>query len=223
MRYRVVGWTCAFNEELEEGETSESVEQAIIADIREHGWDLCGMDHAYGSFGVPVFNDGKMRVYSERVFGAIMAIAKGDLSPDGYIDYAFAWDDDWFSEKAKPLPGEVCPFDPQGFVPETDLNEEFFISVDEDFLKDAEEGRIIVAEAEVLARIDKGDTLVLNVSHNSYRFLVTGVERGWIEKEKYEGLVRRIPGALPHEVLRKEVERYVDVVYATEIKVSRIA
>ena len=73
----------------EENETPEA-EEAIIEDIRANGYVFSGWDHQSASTGCPMFEDGRIRTYSLRGWGRVMATAwnlkdaKGD--PD-YIEF----------------------------------------------------------------------------------------------------------------------------------------
>jgi hypothetical protein len=59
VKYKVIGWTYYENEEFEPVYCSEAGMEAIIDDIREHGYEFSGCNHQGHDSGAPVLNDGK--------------------------------------------------------------------------------------------------------------------------------------------------------------------
>ena len=88
MEYKVIGWTEYDNDLIEDGENDDAAVEAIVADIREHGYRFSGYAHQEFLCGAPVLNDEKKRVFSQRNFGALMAVAHG-MTANDYPLFAF--------------------------------------------------------------------------------------------------------------------------------------
>lgn len=172
MKYRVVGWTEYDDTSVDEADCSEAAYQAILADIREHGYDFSGWDHQESINGAPVLNDGCKRLFSQRGFGGLMAEAHGNRSRMGYSIYAFRYnpEDVWV------MPPIERSFD-FDFVPEEDLNETITATVDDEALAAAATGKVTLPNLPELTYLDEGDTLVLTAPAGSASFLVKEITR----------------------------------------------
>ncbi|MBQ7761467.1 MAG: hypothetical protein IJ400_05360 [Clostridia bacterium] len=130
MKVRVVGWTHYGDSRFENDGITYAEMEAIVDDIKENGYMFTGMHHQGCKYCVPVLNDGKKRVFSERGFGKIMARGHDVFTSGGYVDYAFNWG---YSDEELKMPGEEREIK-EVFEPETDLNEEFeFEATEEQF------------------------------------------------------------------------------------------
>ena len=176
MKYRVVGWTHYEDDSVEETECSEAALQAIIAEIQKKGYNFTGWHHQESSYCAPVLNDGKKRLFSQRGFGGVMAMAKGDFSPMGYAGYAFYYFDEEQDASMK-MPTSSQGFNPILFKPETDLNEEIALEVTEEIFKGAEGGNCVLPDCEIIRFLDVGDTLTLVCGEKKSSYLVTDLER----------------------------------------------
>ena len=184
MKLRVVGWTDYDYFEFKEGENTWAVRMALVDDIKKNGYLFSGWDHQECGGCAPVFNDGKMRRFSQRGFGDIMAEAHGETGYMAYAQYAFR-----LNPKACNYPqNEVYRWDVQA---EKDLAETFVLDVDEQFFNSAPTVEHIVlgelkstkktlklADLPQLRYIDKGDTLVLECNGKSKAFGILDVDRG---------------------------------------------
>ena len=205
MKYRVVGWADYSDPDIEEGDVSESALQAIVEDIRKNGYCFSGWDHQE-SFGcAPVLNDGKRRTFSQRGFGAVMAMAHGDLSRMGYAGYAF----DFAESDEKSLPPRERAFDPEKFTPETDLCEVITVKVSDEYIKEAETARKVrLADSEGIKLVDIGDTLKLVADNTERTFLIKGVERCRDLDEETELKIRMLAYEDDNAVIRKYEQIY---------------
>lgn len=87
---KVVKWV-PWQGGVKETETQEA-EDAIIEDIRAHGYVFSGQDHQNAKTGCPMFEDGTVRTYSLRGWGRVMATAWNLLDSNGEPDYMeFYW------------------------------------------------------------------------------------------------------------------------------------
>lgn len=180
MRLKVVGWTEYDLHEFKEGANTWAVRMALVDDIKKNGYFFSGYDHQERDNCAPVFNDGKMRRFSQRGFADIMAEAQGDNDYMGYARYMFG------------LEPSACRF-PQNEVlrgdvrPERDLAETFELPVEEPFFTDTIRmmrdtelpiKRIKLPDLPQLRYIDEGDTLVLTCGDRSAAYGIRDVERG---------------------------------------------
>ncbi len=89
MKIRVIGWTDDYDSHFGEGEHSFAANEAIMEDIRLHGYEFTGWDHQETRNCVPVLSDGKVRSFSQRGWGGLMGEAYGLNGPMDYCKYAF--------------------------------------------------------------------------------------------------------------------------------------
>ncbi|MCD8372811.1 MAG: hypothetical protein LUD27_05885 [Clostridia bacterium] len=155
MKYRVVGWTSYDDYSVKDGDLTYAAYTTIIDEIRSEKLFFSGYDHQERSYCVPVLNDGKKRIFSQRSWGGLMAEAYGYY---GRFDYSLFSYPSAVGKGAKIPEGQGVPV---WFVPEKDLSEEITVNVGEEKFAEAESGRIKIAEEGRLRYVDKGDTLTL--------------------------------------------------------------
>ena len=171
MKYRVVGWTDPTDEYVEYEEPSEGATNAIIDDIRANGYLFTGMDHQGCANCVPVLNDGKMRIYSDREFGDLMAEAHNGGS---YLEFAFGFYDELEGGNTPP---DKKHFYIENFIPE-DISENFELEVSARELKRARtEKEIRIDDDEALRYIDKGDYVSIKCGEVSEKYKVLSAYR----------------------------------------------
>lgn len=214
MKIRVVGWTEYDSFEFREGENSWAVRMAVVDEIRKNGYFFSGYDHQERQNCAPVFNDGKMRRFSQRGFADMMAEAQGDTDYMAYAAYMFglAPEDCRFPED------EVCKGD---FPVEKDLAETFVLPVDEPFFANAPTvERTTVGDVTLTTKtiklpdlpelryIDEGDTLVLTCNGERSAFRISEVTRDRDltpeERIRYMTLMNAWEDLTVYESARKE-------------------
>ena len=183
MKLKVVGWTCYDFDHFPQGEDCWAAHMAVVDDIKQNGYLFSGEDHQERLNCCPVFNDGKVRRFSQRGFASIMAEAHGDV---GYMDYALYM----FGLKMS-----SCRF-PQRMVQvgdfpiESNLAETFTVEVSpqvfansplvetKTFFGTTTTKRVVkLADLPELRYIDAGDTLVLTCGSQSTCLQVVDVDR----------------------------------------------
>ena len=201
MKLRVVGWVSSYAE-IERGEVSWAARNAIIDELRKHGYVFPGTVHG-DSGTVPVLNNGRKYLFSTRGWGDIMAEAQGHTGSMDYTMYDLP-----MSSKALNLPDtdlnefefvspeemdEIIQFDEDDIEsgyrdyvrstakvlkPETDLNERIELSVTREVLDRAlNEGQITLPVLPELRYIDTGDTLAAVCGDTMEEFTVVDVVR----------------------------------------------
>ena len=121
MKLKVIGWTY-YGTQLPQGKLGWAARNAIIDDIKEHGYLFSGWAHQEGNFCAPVLNDGKIYRFSQRGWGGVMAEAHGYTGRMDYTLFAFAGDR---KKEIRPDGG----YDQRKFEPQGSLNERFELSV----------------------------------------------------------------------------------------------
>lgn len=176
MKYRVVGWASYDDPDIEDAEyNSSSAVMAIIDDIKAHGYDFTGYEHQECFDCAPVLNDGKRRTFSQRGWGGIMARAHGYFGAYDYSSYTFSMGD--FSKSKTP---ERRGFNPDRFIPETDLAETFTVEIPlHELLMMEFSDRITLVGTDAIRYLDCGDTLILTSGEEKMTFTVKGLERSW--------------------------------------------
>lgn len=178
MKLKVIGWTFYDNEEFESVYCSEAGMEAIIDDIKEHGYEFSGKNHQGSDCGAPVLNDGKKRCFTQRAFGRLMARAHGDYSYYGYCSYDFAY---WSLDERKMAEDDdrdlYFKSDIEGLV-EENLAEVLVFNATKDQMKMAtNEGKLVFPHRNSLRYLDVGDTLILKCEDEEKRFLVEEYKR----------------------------------------------
>lgn len=159
MKYRVVGWISYDCSDVPDktGAIGYAERHAIIDDIQKNGYLFTGWDHQERLDCAPVLNDGKRRCFSARGFGGVMAEAHGALGAYDYAGFTFY---ESIDASHKKYPKQF--FDPEGFTPEEDLQEEIPLAVPCALLQEAREGNILtLIDPPALRYLDAGDTLIL--------------------------------------------------------------
>ncbi len=172
MKYRVVGWISYDDPRIEDAPITEAARNAIIDEIRRCNYDFTGWHHQEALYGAPVLNDGMRRCFSQRGFGAVMAEAHGETGLFAYSSYAF---DFGMGEIDYNLPND--PFDPEDFIPEPQLNEEFVLPYTEELRLEEATGILRLPDLDQLRYIDTGDTLRIVKEETSALFTVREVIR----------------------------------------------
>lgn len=176
MKYKVIGWTEYDDYTIETEDCSYAAYNAIIDDIKAHGYCFSGYSHQETLCGAPVLNDGKKRLFSQRGFGRLMAEAHGHYGYMDYTSYAFSFDN--FEDEKTPS------FDRSLFgeevASEENLNEEYRLNVSQKIYDKAksEHKYLDVAHAS-LRYLDVGDTLTLISNGESCSYKVLDLEYGW--------------------------------------------
>ncbi len=184
MKLKVVGWTHYDFYDFKSGDSSWAVRMAVVDEIKKNDYLFSGWDHQESCYCAPVFNDGKMRRFSQRGFADMMAEAHGDT---GYMDYSL------YMFGIKP---EACRMPkqnvrPRDIVVEKNLAETFTLEVDEQFFNSVPTSETLdifghmvkkrgikLPDLPELRYIDKGDTLVLTCQDKKATFLILSVDRG---------------------------------------------
>lgn len=212
MKYKVIGWTEAgIGPYPRHKPNTEPVEQAIIADIRAHGYRFGGDRH---EFYCPVLNDGTYVSYSWRGWGRVMARA-WDMYEGGY-DYMLFYMDEMIEEDYRVYP-DTCVDDEQ-IVPREQLAETFFISLDSAQFEALDERTKRVDVRPFDGRIDIGDYIEFGCAESGERIkrMVTDIEAEPDFKRLLSYICLRYPpealgfaaGTSSEKILRKTEERF---------------
>ena len=176
MKYKVIGWTSYDGSDIQKGEYSEAAENAIIDDIRAHGYLFSGYSHQELTGCAPVLNDGKKRLFTQRNWGNLMAKAWGDFNPMSYARYAFLIED----EKTPPTSAWIAPDD----IPKKDIREKITLTVSEEVFKKAEQdGEYLDYATDSLRYLETGDFLTLTAGEKKVTYKVTEAVWGWDKEE----------------------------------------
>ncbi len=165
---------------FEEGEASFAAQAAIIDDIREHNYLFSGYDHQEARYGAPVLNDGRIRNFTRRGFGELMAEAYGYDSLFNYSRFT-----DRFPVSEDRLPSERYVDGECEFMAPEELAEEFIL---EDGEYNFDEKTVITDDLDKLRYIDKGDTVTFG--GRSYDVLDVDRRKDMTEKQREELLGR---------------------------------
>ena len=181
MKLRVVGWAY-YDDDLPQGDTGWAARHAVVDEIKKHGYLFSGWAHQEGLYCAPVLNDGKIRCFSQRGWGSVMAEAHGHTGRMDYARYAFTMD---MEKEVRPTEG----FDEDSFMLEADLNERFELDVTQEVFDAAKRSRKIkLDDLPELRYLDMGDTLALRCGDKTAEYIVDDVdrERDLTEEKRWE-------------------------------------
>ena len=180
MKLRVVGWTW-YDDDIEEGKQCWAARNAIVDDIKAHGYEFSGWAHQECERCAPILNDGKIYRFSQRGWGDVMAEAHGLTGRLDYTIYAFNWNGFYLDDEENDEEKEVYPqedFDIDSFAPETDLSERFEVEVSSQIYETAlQQGEIKLDDLAELRYLDGGDTLELRCGDKRAEYIVADVDR----------------------------------------------
>lgn len=178
MKLRVVDWV-DYDDDYPESDRGWAARNAVIDDIRKHGYSFSGWAHQEGYRCAPLLNDGTICRYSQRGWGDVMAEANGEMGAMDYVDFAFMMD-----RSLEKRPDRR----PEYFGdPESDLNEAFALEVSADAFESARrDGKIILESYDSLRYLYKGDSLTLSCGGEKAEYIVTDVYRTRDKEEKNE-------------------------------------
>ncbi len=170
MKLRVVDWVDYDDDDYPEGKIGWAARNAVIDEIRAHGYNFSGWAHQEGYRCAPVLNDGCRYLWSQRGWGDVMAEAHGGQGAMDYVSFAFGFDS---SNETRPDPDSYYNGEP-----ETDLNETFEREVFPVlFEKALREHEISLDSFEDLRYLDEGDKLILTCGDRRATYVVSGIRR----------------------------------------------
>ncbi len=170
MKLRVVGWVC-YDDDYPEGIMGWAARNAVIDDIRAHGYEFSGWAHQEGYCCAPLLNDGKIYRFSQRGWGDVMAEAHGYMGEMDYCRYAFMTDS---ANETRP----EGSYRRIKIKPERDLKDSFAREVTpEEFAAASQSLKITFPSYEDLRYLDIGDEITLSSGENSAKYTVKDVER----------------------------------------------
>lgn len=171
MKYKVIGWTYYEDYSVPEAPNTFASQHALIDEIRARGYLFSGFEHQEASYGVPVFNDGKRRLYSQRGFGGVMAEAHGYNGAYDYSGFAY-------SVEREALVAPKFGYDRKEFKSAAELRETFVLDLTDEQKKTvAEEYEIVIDDLPELRYIDSGDFVKIPFGKKTRTYRVRSVDR----------------------------------------------
>ena len=169
MKIKVIGWTDWEDNDYDDGVIDRAAYNAILQNMRENGYFFTGWHHQEDFTCAPVLNDGKIRRFTQRSWGGLIADLKGLKGRYSYAAYAFDFgESDGF---VKPKFKEISESD---VLSGAELSENYEIKVRSDVLR-----RIKTKEEMKLADLPEynymaeGDTVKLISKSETCRFIIT--------------------------------------------------
>ena len=175
MKYKVIGWTYYDNEEIlsQRGTIGFAERNAIIDEIRKHKYLFTGYDHQEGYNTVPILNDGRARLFSQRGFGGLMAEAYNKMGDYDYASFTFY---ESIDERYKKYPKDEFILDNKKY--EYVENESFEINVSKELFELAKnKNPFYLEDLDELRYIDEDDTLTLIYNDEKLTFLIKDIDR----------------------------------------------
>ena len=178
MKYKVIGWTYYDDDIVLDytGDDSFAQRNAIIDNIRKHKYTFSGWHHqeSYENC-VPILNDGRKRIYSQRGWGGIMAEAYGKMGDYDYASFTFKQSID---EENLKFPRTNYSLNPDEYLENKIENESFKVTVSKELFELAKTQNPFYLEDEnKLKYIDINDTLTIKCGKEELTFLVDDIGR----------------------------------------------
>ena len=244
MKLRVVAWLTPYCG-AESGEFTWAARNAIIDEIRKHGYEFSGMTHGERYGTVPILNNGKKYLYSSRGWGDLMAEAHGHTGHMDYCLYSFQMDNEVLPDTdlnecqyctVEELE-EVFDFDEDDvkygyrdetirdlvLKPETDLNERIEIAVTQEVIDCAEsEGEIKLPVLDGLRYLGEGDTLALTCAGKTVEYTVLdAVRKRDMSEERLNGLLRETYHFEDRERVKRAQDEIDGAKFVLQIKLQK--
>jgi len=190
MKWKVIGWTYYDCPLYKEGENTQAVVETISDEIKNKGYLFTGWHHQESNGCVPIMNDGKMRIFSSRSFGSIMAHA---YNKNGMYDYSLFSDCIRTSNNFKTPKNDYLLDDSLWTKKLSSLNEEFTLEDDSIDLSKLKETLILKREFKFhddpYRFLDRNDTLIVKSKGKQKKFKVKNIEvERVLSKENYKVL-----------------------------------
>jgi len=176
MKYRVIGWTYyeSFDVQSSNKQIGFAERNAIIDEIKKHKYLFSGWHHQESWENcVPILNDGKARLFSQRGWGGVMAEAYGHMNDMDYASYTFQQS---ISDSYLSFPEDE--YNMTDFVPEYLENESFDVEVNDGLFEIAsKKNPFYLDDLDSLRFIDENDTITLRCNGKELTFLVKDISR----------------------------------------------
>ena len=175
MKIKVIGWTYYDDDTYEEGDVTYAAYHAIVDDVKENKYTFTGWDHQESSDCAPILSDGKIRRFTQRGWGGLMAEANGLSGRYAYSTYAFNWLDDDDDTTVRPKGAAI---DPKDILTDEEMSEHYTVKVRSDALARAEKsGKIKLNDLPEYRYISSGDTITLTSNAGDVTFRITAAGR----------------------------------------------
>lgn len=175
MKLKVIGWVWYEDNAYPGGERDYAAYNAVVDDVRERGYCFTGYHHQEEFDCAPVLNDGKVRRFSQRGWGGLMADVKGLRGRYAYSVYAFSSpfneDDDFVMPKGRDV-DESLILSPEELV------DEYRVKIRIDSLQRVREsGKLRLPDREEYRFTAEGDVIVFLNRGGEYRYRITHMEK----------------------------------------------
>ena len=176
MKLKVLGWVWYEDSCYDGGEVDWAAYNAIVDDVKEHGYRFTGYHHQESFDCAPVLNDGKIRRFSQRSWGGLMATVEGLKGKYAYSVYAFSSpfneDDDFVMPRERDVDESLIR------SPE-ELVEEYRVKIRIDALRRIGEngGRFRLPDLEEYRYMAVGDVIVFLNKGAEYRYRIMHMEK----------------------------------------------
>ena len=176
MKLKVIGWVWYEDTTYGGGEVDYAAYNAILDDVKEHGYRFTGFHHQEMFDCVPVLNDGKMRRFSQRSWGGLMAAAEGLKGRYAYSVYAFYSP---FNENDDFVTPKDCDVDESLIRTPEELRDEYRIGIRIDSLRRIaeREGKFKLPDLDEYRYMAVNDVIVFLNKGDEYRYRITHIEK----------------------------------------------
>lgn len=176
MKLKVIGWVWYEDSLYDGGEVDWAAYNAIVDDVKEHGYCFTGYHHQECFDCAPVLNDGKIRRFSQRSWGGVMATVEGLKGKYAYSVYAFSSPFNENDDFVMPRDRDV---DESLIRSPEELVDEYRVKIRIDALRRIEErgGKYKLPDLEEYRYMAVDDVIVFLNKGAEYRYRITHMEK----------------------------------------------
>lgn len=173
MKLKVIGWTYYEDNSYETQEVTWATRNAVKEEIIKHKYLFTGYHHQEYDHCVPVLNNGKKVIFSQRGFGGVMAEAYNYNKVYDYSLFAYPLNP---NDKNYILPKKDV--DESLICDEKDLIEIYQIELDfEEYAKADVEEVLVLKDSKEYEFLEVGDIVELRSGEHQSNYNVVSIER----------------------------------------------
>lgn len=176
MKLEVIGWTYYDDFTYEEGPVDEASYNAVLDEVVKRGYLFTGWHHQESLDCAPVLNDGKIRRFSARSWGGLMARSQGMTGKFDYSAYAFYTG--FSDEESFKFPGSEAFLNEEKILTPEELREEYTVKTNGSYLSKI--GKLLnrtLPDLPEYRYMAEGDVIVFKCGKAERRYMIKNFEK----------------------------------------------
>jgi len=222
MKLKVIGWVW-YDDTTYPGESVDwAAYNAVVDDVKANGYCFTGYHHQEMFDCVPVLSDGKMRRFSQRGWGDLMATVMGLKGRYAYSAYAFSSPFNENDDFVMPSGRDV---DESQILSPEELVDEYRVTIRIDSLRRGEEsGTLRLPDRDEYRFMAVGDIIVFLNKGEEYRYRITQLEKKkkLCERDIFNYQMLNIHSS-SEEKVKRVTEKFENAPWVLDLQLERMA